>query len=142
PYISDKADEDPFFTSEIDSMSGYKTGTVLCVPVIVGESICGVLELLNRRGGGPYVPRDLELLQIFAGYISSSIKNALDAIRARELARRDDLTGLFNDRFFHARLRDEIERAEHYATELSLLFMDLDHFKQINDTHGHLAGSR
>jgi diguanylate cyclase (GGDEF)-like protein len=142
PYISDNAHEDPFFTKEVDSLSGYKTGTVLAVPVIVGESICGVLELLNRRGGGPYVPRDLELLQIFAGYISSSIQNALDAIRARELARRDDLTGLFNDRFFHGRLREEIDRAEHDGTDLSLLFLDLDNFKEINDTHGHLAGSR
>src|SRR5690242_16140534 len=93
PYISDQAPSDPFFAGEIDSMTGYQTDTVLAVPVIVGESICGVLELLNRRGGGPYQPRDLELLQIFAGYISSSIQNSLDAIRARELARRDDLTG-------------------------------------------------
>jgi len=142
PYITDDAANDPFFATEIDSLSGYKTTTVLGVPVIVGESICGVLELLNRRSGGPYVPRDLELLQIFAGYISSSIQNALDAIRARELARRDELTGLFNDRFFHNRLREEIGRAEHDGTDLALSFLDLDNFKHINDTHGHLAGSR
>src|SRR5262245_58059940 len=142
PYITDDAAKDPFFATEIDSLSGYKTTTVLGVPVIVGESICGVLELLNRRSGGPYVPRDLELLQIFAGYISSSIQNALDAIRARELARRDDLTGLYNDRFFHRRLRDEIRRAEQDGTDLALSFLDLDAFKSVNDTHGHLAGSR
>jgi diguanylate cyclase (GGDEF)-like protein len=109
------------------------------VPVIVGQSICGVL-LLRRQA--PYLSRDLELLRIFAAYISSSIQNAIDAIRARELARVDDLTGLYNDRFFHQRLREETERAERDSTPLSLLFFDIDDFKRVNDTHGHLAGSR
>jgi diguanylate cyclase (GGDEF)-like protein len=113
------------------------------VPVVLGESICGVLELRGRRAQpGGYSPRDLELLRIFAAYISSSIQNALDAIRARELARRDDLTGLYNDRFLHRRLTDEIARSERDGTALALLFMDLDKFKVVNDTHGHLAGSR
>jgi len=112
------------------------------VPVVLGESICGVLELRESRAGGGYSERDLELLRIFAAYISSSIQNALDAIRARELARRDDLTGLYNDRFLHRRLTEEIGRAERDGTSLSLVFLDLDDFKRVNDSHGHLAGSR
>src|SRR5215831_2241402 len=59
------------------------TGTVrslVAVPIVVGESICGVLQLANRRSGGSYTPRDKELLRIFAAYMSSSIQNALDAI--------------------------------------------------------------
>lgn len=89
------------------------------VPVIVGQSICGVL-LLRRQA--PYSARDLELLRIFAAYISSSLQNAIDAIREREVARVDYLTGLYNDRFFHRRLREETERAERDGTALSLLF--------------------
>jgi diguanylate cyclase (GGDEF)-like protein len=115
---------------------------VVGVPVVLGESICGVLELRARRGPEGYSPRDLELLRIFAAYISSSIQNALDAIRARELARRDDLTGLYNDRFLHRRLSDELQRAERDGTQVALLFLDLDDFKRVNDTYGHLAGSR
>jgi diguanylate cyclase (GGDEF)-like protein len=116
---------------------------VLGVPVVLGESICGVLELRGRRGGeGAYQPRDLELLRTFAAYISSSIQNALDAIRARELARRDDLTGLYNDRFFHRRMAEEIARAERDGTTVALIFLDLDDFKKVNDTFGHLVGSR
>ncbi len=128
-----------------------KLDDVIGVPVILGESICGVLELRGRVPGPDLSPptdrlcyeaRDLELLRIFAAYISSSIQNALDAIRARELARRDDLTGLYNDRFLYRRMTEEIARAERDGTTLSLLFLDLDEFKVVNDTWGHLAGSR
>jgi diguanylate cyclase (GGDEF)-like protein len=115
--------------------------SVLGVPIVVGESICGILELANRRSGGPYTPRDKELLRIFAAYMSSSIQNALDAIRARALARVDDLTGLANSRYFHVRLEEEISRTDREGTELSMLFIDLDRFKAVNDRFGHLAGS-
>jgi diguanylate cyclase (GGDEF)-like protein len=115
--------------------------SVVGVPIVVGESICGVLQLANRRSGGSYTPRDKELLRIFAAYMSSSIQNALDAIRARAQARIDDLTGLANSRYFHTRLEEEIARADREGTNLSLLFIDLDRFKEVNDRFGHLTGS-
>ncbi|MDX2021869.1 MAG: sensor domain-containing diguanylate cyclase [Deltaproteobacteria bacterium] len=115
--------------------------SIIGVPVIVGESICGVLTLVNRRSGGPYTARDGELLRIFAAYMSSSIQNALDAIRARALSRLDHLTGLFNSRYFHVRLQDEIVRCDRDGSNLCVLFIDLDNFKVINDRYGHLAGS-
>ena len=58
----------------------------------------------------------------------------------RDLAIRDSLTSLFNRRYAHERLDKEFDRATRFARELSLLFMDLDHFKFFNDTHGHQAG--
>ena len=115
--------------------------SVVGVPIVVGESICGMLVLANRRMGGPYSPRDKELLRIFAAYMSSSIQNALDAIRARALARVDDLTGLANSRYFHTRLEEEIARADREGTDLAMTFLDLDRFKEVNDRFGHLAGS-
>jgi diguanylate cyclase (GGDEF)-like protein len=141
PYRSDHLEvDDPLF--EVASRgSGSVPASVIGVPVLVGDSICGVLELTNRRSGSPYSARDNELLRIFAAYMSSSIQNALDALRARAMARLDHLTGLFNSRYFHVRLQDEIAHADHNASELSLLFIDLDHFKAINDHFGHVAGS-
>jgi diguanylate cyclase (GGDEF)-like protein len=115
--------------------------SIIAVPVIVGDSICGVLELTNRLSGTPYSARDKELLRIFAAYISSSIQNALDAIRNRILARVDDLTGLYNSRYFHIRLRDELARADRDGGELCVLFIDLDQLKSVNDRFGHIAGS-
>ena len=100
-----------------------------------------MLELTNRLSGAPYTARDKELLRIFAAYMSSSIQNALDAIRNRTLARMDDLTGLYNSRYFHIRLADELARADRDGGELCILFIDLDQLKSVNDRFGHIAGS-
>jgi diguanylate cyclase (GGDEF)-like protein len=130
--------EDPLYDL---APSASPIRSLLGVPIVVGESICGVLQLANRQLGGPYTPRDKELLRIFAAYMSSSIQNALDAIRARAQARVDDLTGLANSRYFHTRLAEEISRADREGLELAMLFIDLDRFKAVNDRFGHLAGS-
>jgi len=60
--------------------------------------------------------------------------------RYREMAYRDELTGLYNNRYFQEVMDNELERAKRYEHTLSLLFFDIDYFKQINDNHGHLAG--
>jgi len=135
-------EEDRAFYSDQDAKTGRCTRSLLGVPVILGNSICGVILLVNRLGKEAYTAEECTLIEIFAGYISCSIQNILDGVRAKELARRDDLTGLFNDRYFHFRLRDEIRHSEKTGGDLSLVFLDLDHFKDVNDQHGHLEGSR
>ena len=140
PRQTDELDpDDPLLT--LTSEIGSSIRSLVAVPIVVGESICGILQLANRRSGSPYTPRDKELLRIFAAYMSSSIQNALDAMRARAQARMDDLTGLANSRYFHTRLGEEIGRADREGTELAMLFIDLDRFKTVNDIFGHLAGS-
>lgn len=62
--------------------------------------------------------------------------------RLRKLATHDDLTGLFNHRYFQDRLKSELERAQRYPERFSILFIDLDNFKTYNDTNGHLEGDR
>jgi len=133
-------DDDPLVGAGVVEAGGTAL-SIIAVPVIVGDSICGVLQLTKRRSSGPYTARDKELLRIFAAYMSSSIQNALDAIRNRTLARIDDLTGLYNSRYFHIRLGDELARADREGSELSVAFIDLDELKSVNDRFGHLAGS-
>ncbi|MFP4622705.1 MAG: diguanylate cyclase [Gemmatimonadota bacterium] len=121
---------------------GHPVRSSIAAPIRLGSTVCGAIELLNRSDDESYDAHDLLLLQVFASYTASSIQNALDARHAQQLARIDDLTGLFNDRYLHVRLREELARAAEEGHACTLLFVDLDHFKQINDRHGHLVGSQ
>lgn len=142
PYLMAEPSSDPNFYGRFDEAHRFTTANLVAVPVRIERTVCGVLELINRADGQPYTERDLALLEIFARYTSLSIENLLDAQRAAELARRDDLTGLYNDRFFNHRLTEELVRADVTSSSVALLFLDLDDFKSVNDSHGHLAGSQ
>jgi diguanylate cyclase (GGDEF)-like protein len=142
PYLSENVENDSYFYRDIDQQLGHKTASIVAVPIYIGKAVVGVLELINRREGKSFTPRDMNLLEIFAGYTSFTLQNALDAKRAHELAKKDDLTGLYNDRWFHIRLTETLAQARTTGREAVLLFMDLDRFKWVNDCHGHLAGSQ
>jgi diguanylate cyclase (GGDEF)-like protein len=133
---------DPYFYPRFDETHAFKTHSLLAVPIRIENSVCGVLEMVNRLDGRPFDERDRALLEIFAAYTSVSIQNLLDARRAGAAARSDDLTGLSNDRFFHRRLAEDLDHADAAGGCVALLFMDLDNFKGVNDRHGHLAGSQ
>lgn len=142
PYLSADAQKDEYFYGDIDEQIGHTTHSIVAVPVYIGKHVCGVLELINRREGKTFTRRDMTLLEIFAGYTSFTLQNALDAKRAHELAKKDDLTGLYNDRWFHVRLTETLDEVRRDQSEAVLLFLDLDRFKTINDRYGHLAGSQ
>ncbi len=142
PYVMNDPENDPTFYSKFDEGTDFTTSCAIGVPVRIERTVCGVLELVNRIDDGGYSERDLQMLEIFARYTSVSIENLLDAQRANEMARRDDLTGLYNDRFFHHRLTEDLVRSDVTDGTVALLFLDLDNFKMVNDNHGHLAGSQ
>lgn len=141
-YLSANPQADPLFFSGFDGASRFRTRSLVCAPLIVEGQVIGVIELINRLGGRSFDQRDLMLLEIFAQTISVSVANAIDAYRSKEISKRDDLTGLYNDRFLHHSLEVIIEQAMASGQDVGLLFLDLDKFKSVNDVHGHLAGSR
>jgi diguanylate cyclase (GGDEF)-like protein len=133
---------DRFFFSGVDEETSYTTRSLVGIPIRIEQEVCGVLELINRDGADEFSEHDTDLLEIFAGYISVSIQNVLDGRQAQEIAKRDNLTGLYNDRFLHVALTEAIRRAREEERDLAVLFLDLDFFKHVNDNHGHLAGSQ
>jgi diguanylate cyclase (GGDEF)-like protein len=141
-YVTDHAPGDPFFYGGVDEHTRYRTDSLIAIPIRIEHDVCGVLELINRDNAPGFSREDRNLLEIFAGYISISIQNVLDARQSQEIAKRDNLTGLYNDRYLHIALADAINRSREEDRDLSLLFLDLDYFKRVNDSHGHLAGSQ
>lgn len=110
-------------------------------PMHTGDQEHGALVLCNRSGAAfpELFPR--ENLSFLAEQVAIGFRNACQYQGARELIYTDDLTGLYNHRYLHVALEQEIRRSERYGLEFSLAFIDLDLFKNINDEHGHLAGS-
>lgn len=141
-YVAKDLESDGLHHRMFDQTDEYETESLVAIPVRIEKEVCGVLELVNRSDTGHYSQRDVHLLEIFAEYISISIQNVLDGRQAQEIAKRDNLTGLYNDRYLHIALSKSIARCRREGTDLALLFMDLDFFKRVNDSHGHLAGSQ
>jgi diguanylate cyclase (GGDEF)-like protein len=141
-YSTADAREDRFFYSGMDEKTRYHTESLIAIPIRIEHEVCGVLELINRRQAPAYSGEDKNLLEIFAGYISISIQNVLDGRQAQEIAKRDNLTGLYNDRYLHIALSESLRSCDGDGRDLAVLFLDLDFFKRVNDTHGHLAGSQ
>jgi diguanylate cyclase (GGDEF)-like protein len=141
-YSSTNVAADRFFDASVDAETQYRTESLVAIPIRIGTEVCGVLELVNRRGASSYSEHERDLLEIFADYIAISIQNVLDGRLAQEAAKRDNLTGLYNDRYLHSVLEQTLSRCQPAGIDVSLLFLDLDYFKLVNDTHGHLAGSQ
>jgi diguanylate cyclase (GGDEF)-like protein len=108
----------------------------------VDEAVLGVIELVNGPNEKVFKEADLHILLTIADYAAIAIENARNFRRINELVITDDLTGLYNGRYLHILIEEEIERVRRFGGKLSLIFIDLDFFKKVNDTCGHLVGSR
>jgi diguanylate cyclase (GGDEF)-like protein len=123
-----------------DCAAPSPTGTPL--PEMLWHKVA-VEDVTLVAGAGrqePFTPEEAELFQIFILQGEAGIKNLALFERVKSLALRDALTGLHNYRYFRETLLYEVERSRRYNMPLSLLFLDIDDFKQINDTLGHLHG--
>jgi diguanylate cyclase (GGDEF)-like protein len=120
----------------------WTTGAVVAVPLLSRGRVIGVVEVLDRRSSGRFQSRDARILSLLLEPAAVAVDNALLLRRSEELSVTDDLTKLYNSRYLNATLRREVERSKRYRTPVSLIFLDLDGFKCVNDQHGHLWGSR
>src|ERR1700722_3869423 len=134
--------KDSRFFGQVDAKTKMETQSIVAVPVRFREQCLGVIELINSIGPEGFSDRDMALLEALADYAAIAIENARHVQRIHELTITDDCTSLYNARHLNFMLDTEIYRSHRYAFEFSLIFIDLDHFKLINDTHGHLMGSK
>ena len=123
------------------------TRSVIAIPFAMEADEAGVFFLRRNVTEPPLTPADVEFAETVIRAAVTAIQRATliestiaDNRRLEELAHTDPLTKTLNRRALSERLAAEMERVRRYSTMMSVLLIDLDHFKQINDTHGHLAG--
>jgi diguanylate cyclase (GGDEF)-like protein len=104
--------------------------------------VLGILVLYNRVAGEDFEPGDVDTLRTFAGQAAVAVENVLLHRQAERLSLTDPLTGLWNYRFMQTSLRREAERSRRYQRPSALLAIDLDRFKDVNDTYGHPVGDQ
>ena len=134
--------KDTRFFGKVDEKTKMETQSIVAVPVKFRDTCLGVIELINCFGPEGFNARDLKLLEALADFAAIALENARHVKRIHELTITDDCTTLYNARHMGVILETEIYRSQRYNYEFSIVFIDLDHFKQVNDTHGHLIGSR
>ncbi|MGI4855106.1 MAG: sensor domain-containing diguanylate cyclase [Janthinobacterium lividum] len=118
---------------------GLNIQSIACVPVRSGANVLGVIQLLNSKID-LLSDFSVQFLRVLCDFSAIAVRNAEDMKRIHMLSITDDCTGLFNARHLYTLLEEQLARPA--QPPFSLLFMDLDRFKNINDTHGHLVGSR
>jgi len=147
PMIVEDIATDPLMNSVKASVAGLEGKSLLLVPIVFNDRVLGTLFLRTKKETGCFTREEVNFCRIVANSAFHAIKNARIFQRLteensylQEAAIRDHLTGLYNHNHFYVHLDEDFIRASRYRTPLSLIMMDIDYFKEINDTHGHRAG--
>lgn len=139
PYLVRNPEQHAHFCEDLAAELHAPVRSALCVPLAFGDAVLGTIELVNKRDG-PFSNDDIETITAFASQAVLIVKNALLLQETKELAIRDPLTGLYNRRHLMDTLDREMARRRRYGSDVSLIMIDVDDFKRINDAHGHAAG--
>ena len=141
PAMVTNTGKDRRFLADIDQTTKFVTQTVLCVPIFSRKRPVAVLEMVNKIGK-PFDRQDLRLLTRLSEQASIALERATLHEQAARLGAIDELTKLYNARYLERALDREVRRCRRYGSIMALIFLDLDHFKTINDRYGHLLGSQ
>jgi len=117
----------------------YETNNCVLVPLICQSRVVGVLNLADKQGGC-FGPRDIAVIELFGQLVGASIGNIKLFEKMQRQATTDGLTGLVNHRAFYDMLERELWRLRRYGGVISMIMVDIDNLKAVNDTFGHRAG--
>jgi diguanylate cyclase (GGDEF)-like protein len=146
PLVVPDVTSDPDWSSFARQHPELHLQSIACLPLRHGGRTLGVLQLHNSKLD--LLPESsISFLRVLCDYAAIALANARYVKLVQHLTITDDCTGLFNSRYLYTMLENEIAaendpRVIPIKPHFSLLFLDLDHFKSVNDTHGHLVGSR
>src|SRR5260370_39898880 len=132
---------DPRFAKRVDEMTKWKTRSIICVPLQSKHRVLGVIQRINCAMES-FGEQEMFFLHAFCDSAATAIDNARAVEKSQELTITDDCTGLYNARHLYKTLESEVYRSARFGYEFSVIFLDLDHFKLVNDTYGHLVGSK
>ena len=138
--IIEDVTKDSRFSDRIDKLTNFKTDSIIGVPLKSGEKVLGIIELINKLNGEPFTSFDLKILSTIADFTAIAIERAFYVRAIEKMSRTDHLTKVLNRRSFDFILNNEVERCKRYGTKLSVLMIDINGFKQVNDNYGHLTG--
>lgn len=140
-FVAD-AKKDPRHCGRVDERTGFRTRSILCVPLKTHGKVVGVIEIVNPARKALARWEKLPVLQILADYAAIAIENSRLMAEVKRKCITDDYTELFNARYLHETLDQLIAKCQDGACGFALIFVDIDNFKQVVDTHGHLLGSQ
>src|ERR1044071_8059118 len=115
---------------------------LITIPLIARGALKGALNIYRVGEGATFAEHEFELAKWFGDAAALALDNAQVRARLEHLAQTDSLTGLYNHRYFHERLRSELTRASRSHDACAILMFDLDDFKRVNDVYGHGAGDQ
>jgi diguanylate cyclase (GGDEF)-like protein len=130
------------FDLEVDAHILHEASSLIQLPLISKGQVLGGVVFLTEKAQEPFTKDQFNLVRSFSDYLAIAIENASHHQRVQDLTITDDLTRLYNSRYLPIILEREIARCRRYQEAFSLIFIDLDNFKKVNDTYGHLAGSQ
>jgi len=122
--------------------SQYDSSSFLSVPLSIRGRVVGVLNLSNKMPDPEFTRTDEEVASLLGSHAAVAIENASLYSNLMELAATDGLTGLYNHQHFFAQLRASVNFARRTRQPLAVVLLDIDHFKRVNDTHGHAQGDK
>jgi diguanylate cyclase (GGDEF)-like protein len=142
PIFIQNVRNDSRFSSRVDDMTGFETRSIICLPLVVRGEIIGVLEVINIENENFFLTTYLPLLNILGDYIAIALDNVRNFKKLQEKSFIDDLTGFYNTRYLTWTLDNLVNHIMEEGSRLSVVFLDMDNFKNVVDTHGHLLGSK